>query len=65
MLPAKCRSAKRYHTLLEHISNTVVGKQDAVVGMVLTRGGGGGHSGTEWLPAAKQPPRAEAVNVKI
>ena len=28
-------------------------------------GGGGGHSGTEWLPSAKQPCRAEAVNAKI
>ena len=23
------------------------------------------HSGTEWLPTAKQPRRAEAVNIKI
>ena len=24
--------------------------------------GGGGHSGTRWIPTAKQPRRAEAVN---
>ena len=28
-------------------------------------GGGGGHSGTERLPTAKRPRRAEAVNGKI
>ena len=28
-------------------------------------GGGGGHSGTERLPTAKRPRRAEAVNNKI
>ena len=33
--------------------------------MGVTPGGGGGHSGTEWLPTAKQPRGAEAVNVKI
>ena len=27
--------------------------------------GGGGHSGTEWLPTAKWPCGAEAVNAKI
>ena len=29
------------------------------------RRGGGGHSGTERLPTAKRPRRAEALNVKI
>ena len=27
--------------------------------------GGGGHSGTEWLPTAKRPREAEALNAKI
>ena len=27
-------------------------------------GGGGGYLGTEWIPTAKRPPRAEAVSVK-
>ena len=26
---------------------------------------GGGHSGTEWLPTAKRPRGAEAVNAKV
>ena len=28
-------------------------------------GGGGGGGGTEWLPTAKRPRGAEAVNAKI
>ena len=28
-------------------------------------GGGGGHSDTKWLPTAKRPRGAEAVNAKI
>ena len=27
--------------------------------------GGGGHSGTEWVPTAKRPRGVEAVNAKI
>ena len=27
--------------------------------------GGGGHSGTKWLPTAKRPHGAELVNAKI
>ena len=30
-----------------------------------SRGGGGRHSGTRWLPTAKRPHGAEAVNAKI
>ena len=41
-----------------------VGGRPVGVGGYSARGGGG-HSGTKWLPTAKQPRGAEVVNAKI
>ena len=37
----------------------------SVIAIDIAPVGGGGHSGTEWLPTAKWPRGAEAVNAKI
>ena len=51
---------RNYVSKREHHSWLVSGKGGK------TRGaGGGGHSGIEWLPTAKQPRGAEVVNAKI